>query len=594
PDYKFENGDHAGEISANLVLDAYNLLGDYSKVNEWARKFYAEPRLATGKFREELAKLIEQSAFKLVNKYEANKDFVKAAEAYEGFVKEFPRSEIADKALHNASSDYFQAKLIDKASALCKQIIREYPKSEFVPACVFNNASYLEAVAEFEDAARFYEQYATGYERGLSGKGKSKETHTAKKGKKGKESPEDHGGQIWDEAKAQIALFNAGVFRDALGQYKRALNDREKFLELWPDAQDFEKVFLSIADLEEKNGSYGKAQKQLEEYEKKYLKDSNKVLTAEGRIADIYEKKEHRAKEAQRIFERIMKYYDSLPQRTKAKLDDTSLEAVGRAHYALSEDDWKKYNAIQLRWTKLTGLGELKSTIKEKAKGLEAVQKRYTSTVTFKAGGPAICALYRIGSAYDHFSDSLVKIKMPKGVPPELEDEIRQQFQAQAEAPKAKAAEAFAAAVQKSRELDIFNDCSDKALAELRDTYAPDKFPQMQDDKLPVKLNVPITTPATGGDLVIDVKPWLSPAQLLENRARASKAKQGSGNDGEAKTAEAEKPDKDAEVDPAPGPDPIGTPAPDPAPQPSERKAQAPTKGEGNPKKKTEEPEEPL
>ena len=48
PDYKFDNGDRAGEIAANLVLDSYNCSQDYKKVNEWARKFYANDKLATG------------------------------------------------------------------------------------------------------------------------------------------------------------------------------------------------------------------------------------------------------------------------------------------------------------------------------------------------------------------------------------------------------------------------------------------------------------------------------------------------------------------------------------------------------------------
>ena len=38
PDYKFETGERAAEIAANLVLDSYNLLEDWAKVNEWARK----------------------------------------------------------------------------------------------------------------------------------------------------------------------------------------------------------------------------------------------------------------------------------------------------------------------------------------------------------------------------------------------------------------------------------------------------------------------------------------------------------------------------------------------------------------------------
>ena len=79
PDHKFDNGDRAGEIAANLVLDSYNALGDCTKVNEWARRFYANDKLATGKFKEELAKVIEQSSFKLVNQLEEKNEYAAAA-----------------------------------------------------------------------------------------------------------------------------------------------------------------------------------------------------------------------------------------------------------------------------------------------------------------------------------------------------------------------------------------------------------------------------------------------------------------------------------------------------------------------------------
>ena len=75
PDYKFDNGDRAGEIAANLVLDSYNGPGNYQKVNEWARRFYANDKLATGKFREDLSKIIEQSSFKLVAQLEQKGEY---------------------------------------------------------------------------------------------------------------------------------------------------------------------------------------------------------------------------------------------------------------------------------------------------------------------------------------------------------------------------------------------------------------------------------------------------------------------------------------------------------------------------------------
>jgi TolA-binding protein len=136
----------AGEIAANLVLDSYNLLGDWGKVNEWARKFYASDKLAVGQFRADLAKLIEQSSFKLINQLEAKKEFVKAGDAYLAFVTDWPKSELADKALFNAAIDYFNGKALNRAIEVRKQLIQKYPKSQYVPQTTYALAEGYEAI----------------------------------------------------------------------------------------------------------------------------------------------------------------------------------------------------------------------------------------------------------------------------------------------------------------------------------------------------------------------------------------------------------------------------------------------------------------
>jgi len=133
------------------------------------------------------------------------------------------------------------------------------------------------------------------------------------------------------------------------------------------------------------------------------------------------------------------------------------------------------------------------------------VQRLYTQTVQFKSGDPAICALYKIGSAYDNFSATLVNAPMPRGAPPELQDAIRDELNNQSQPVKEKAAEAFAAAVQKSQELDLYNDCSAKSLQQLRETYRPDKYPQMMEDVAELKGGEQL--PAAGVGMLASVQP---------------------------------------------------------------------------------------
>lgn len=565
PDRKTDRGDRMGEIAANLVLDSFNILSDWEKVNEWARKFYSNEKLAVGTFRADLAKLIEASAFKLVNQMEASKNYAKAAEAYMGFVAEFPRSAIADKALYNASIDFHNAQLREKALAVRQRIVKDYPKSEFVPGCIYSNAETHEAIGDFDEASDLYESYAAGYERSLAQKGAGK---AAKKAGRAKKSSKDEAAPVqkWEEPKAQVALFNAAVFREGLGQLKQALKDRERYLALWPaegkTAKDAEPVFLSVADLYEKMGAWGKALDQLEDYERKYLRDSNKVLITEGRLIDIFQKT-RRPKDVARIQGRVLKYYGELSKKAKAALEPKAVEVAAAAHLARNEADYQYYLAAKLRWGKMPRPEkEFKATLQEKFKRLKVVQDDYTQTVGFKAGDPAICALYKIGLAYDNFAQELITAPLPKGLPQEFEDAFREEIGKQAEGPKAKATDGFEAAVAKSRELDIYNDCARRALTKLREEYAPDKYPAMiekTEDLAAAKLKL------AGGDILAAIQevPVVTAEQVAEAKDKAEEIREATSDVGASAKREEPRDEPKAKVEPEPRAEPKSEPKKD-------------------------------
>ena len=505
PDYKFDTGERAGEIAANLVLDSYNLTEDYAKVNEWARRFYNNDKLATGKFRDELSKVIEQSAFKLVSQLEARQEFAKAADAYLAFVKDFPQTEIADVALFNASVDYYKAKMLDRAIQVRADIIRDYPQSRFIPECIYNNAEALEAIGDFLPAADAYEQYVRGYEGNLGAKGGAKGRPVARKGKGKAAAPADDKPappQKWEESKAQVALFNAATYREGLGQYKEALKLRQHYLELWPRAKDGEEIFLSMADLYEKLGAYSVAMNHLEEYERRY-RGHSKVLMAEGRIASLFSDKMRKKADTERLYTRILKYYSEIPSRSRDELEPGAKDAVARAQFSSVEADYAFYMRMGLTWGKPASPEKFKSSIAEKAKSKDWVERKYVQTVQYGAAEPAICALHRIGMLYDNFADKLVNAPMPPGLDEETEMALRDEFANQATPLKEKATEAFAAAVAKSRELDVFTTCASDSLKKLRETYQPDQYPPMYEEKIALSKGREL---ALGGDLLAAIQ----------------------------------------------------------------------------------------
>ncbi|WP_342374864.1 tetratricopeptide repeat protein [Myxococcus stipitatus] len=503
PEYKFEDGSRAAEISANLILDSYNLLQDFAKVNEWARRFYANDKLATGKFRDDLAKLIEQSSFKLVSQLEEKKEFAKAAEAYLNFVHDFPQTEIADLALYNASVDYYKAKMLDKTIEVRARLFAQYPRSKYVPDSIYANAEALEAIGDFEQAAGTYELYVRGYERSVTEKGAGKA-----KGKK-KDAGDDKPAvpQKWDESKAQVALFNASTYREGLGQTKAALKNRERYLELWPRAKDADDIRLSIIDLTGKSGAAMKAIKMLEEYERDNMRSASKFLAAEGRIIDLY-KKMNKSRDVARMYKRVGEHFDQLPRRVQTSLEKNALATAAQAQFLAVDLDWAEYRRLKLYWGAPPSPDRFRASIQDKSKALQVVEKKYVQTVALGAPEPSLCALNRIGLAYDHFADRVINAPMPRGLDEESQQALRDEFSNQAQPLKDKATEAFAATVAKSRELDVFNDCAAESLKMLRTTYQPDRYPLMPEEKVALKSREHII----GGDVLAAIQDVPPPA----------------------------------------------------------------------------------
>jgi tetratricopeptide (TPR) repeat protein len=517
-----EHADHSlAETAANLVLDAYNLLGDWAKVNEWARRFFAQPKLAKGKLRDDLARVLEQSAFKLVNLAESKEDYLTAAEAYLTFANEFPKSELADLALYNASVDFFKGRQVDRSVETRRQLVQRYPASRYLPQCIYANGESFETIGEFEQAAEAYEAYAAGWAEHKKPRGahpaRPKARAAAPKAAGAVAGKDDEKGASFEEAKAQVALFNAGVFREGLGQFKLALRDRNRYLDLWPEGKDSEAVFLSVADLHEKDGAAFRAVAQVEEYQRRYGRDPDKLLASELRLARL-DGKLNRPREVAKVLARAKDYYEKrLTRAQREKLSAASIEVVAKANYQAIEPDFVEYAKITFPKDEK----QLKSAVEAKHKALEKVLRRYTEVIGLKAAEPAICSLYKIGLLYKNFAEALNSAPVPEmPFPPQLNqikhlwnvpyhrwprdfaqaisendykelkkkvEDARQEFEqayrgqlGQFEGPlHDKAAEAFATTVEKARELTLFNDCSQKALDLLSDKYRPTQFPRV-------------------------------------------------------------------------------------------------------------------
>ena len=456
--------------ATNLVLDAYNLLGDWRNVNGWAKRFYANAKLVETHpaLKADLAKIIEESAFKVIEEKERAKDHEGAAEEYLAFVRDWSQSRLAPTALFNASVDYVKMRRIDKAVEVRALILQKYPDHELVPAALYDNAEAYEAIAEFEKAAELYERYFDAWRASKrpklaaaaakakakvrpkgKGRGKAKEVAVA-------EAPRSAG--AYDEKKATDAIINAAVFRAGLRQWAKAEAASRAYLDTWPNGADAPRLFLSLAEIHAKQGQTAKQLKQLEEYQRKYAKDPDEWLGLQNQLAQLFEKSGN-APLARRAQAQGLEYW----RRNKDKVKERGLALVARAMYDEIEPAFAEYDRISLN----VAPRQLKAQLEVKAKKLKKLEDAYGQVVHLKQAEPAVCGLYKIGLAYKRFAQALYDAPIPKELrrDPALVDEYKSLLSQNAEPLESKAMDGLALAVNAARDYGVVNECAKQATA---------------------------------------------------------------------------------------------------------------------------------
>ncbi|HET8541818.1 MAG TPA: tetratricopeptide repeat protein [Anaeromyxobacter sp.] len=428
--------------STNLVLDAYNLLGDWRNVNGWAKRFYANAELlkAHPALKDDLAKVIEQSAFKVIEEKERARDHEGAAEEYLAFVREWPQSRLAPTALFNASVDYVKVHRLDKAVEVRAQLLQRFPADPLAPKVLYDNAEAQEAMAEFARSADLYERYFEEWRRAL--------------GKKVR--PKDAGG--YEEKKANDAIVNVAVFRAGLREWVKAEAASRAYLETWPNGSDASRLFLSLADLYAKQGQTAKELRQLEDYQRRYAKDPDEWLAIQHRIAQLLDR-HGRSPLARKAYSDAVDYW----KRRRASVTERGLPVVAQGMYEELEPAFAEYDRITLN----VAPKHLKGQLQVKGKKLKALEESYGQVVKLKQAEPAVCALYRIGLAYRRFAQTLFDTPIPRELrrDPELVQEYKAQLAQVAEPLDQKAFEGLGLAVNASRDYGVQNDCSRQALA---------------------------------------------------------------------------------------------------------------------------------
>ena len=448
------------EYATNLVLDAYNEMGDWRNVNGWAKRFFANQALVTAhpKLKEDLPKVIEQSAFKIIEEQEKAREWEAAAESYLAFVRDWPNTRLAPTALYNASVDYVRASRVDKAMEVREQLLQRFPADPLAPRCLFDNAAGYEAIADFQRSAEAYERYFREWRR-TRGAPQARAAAPAPAGakKEAATAPAPSAPPVYEEKKAIDAIVNAAVFRAGLREWARAEADSLAYLEAWPDGEDAARLSLSLADLAARQGPAQKELTRLEEYQRRYARTPDDWLAAQRRIAKVMEKSGNAAG-SRAAYDQGLDYW----RKNREKVKEKGLPIAAEGLLRSIEPAWADYQKLNLNIPQR----DVEYQLKRMAGKLKKLEEDYTAVVKLGVAEPAVCALERIGMLYKHFGRVLSEAPIPREIKgdKELIEVYKAQLAEQAEPLETKAQDGFALAASKARELGVRNDCATRSM----------------------------------------------------------------------------------------------------------------------------------
>jgi TolA-binding protein/Flp pilus assembly protein TadD len=427
------------EYAANLVLDISNLRKDWEGVHNWALRFLEDKKLiAHGTLAQDLKRIEEESAYGIAD---AATPDDKKAEALIAYGAAHPHGQLTDKALFGAAAALSRAGRTDDALAARARVWKELPGSALVPRALLASAADHAAVGDLGEAAALLEKYAAGFQKQ---RGLEKWLRATGKTRKSKgDAPH------YEEAKAQTALHDAALLREARGELRQALSDRALAMQIWKKTD--EELFAQ-ASLRAKLGEPARAARGFT------------VLAKEAKGAQLLAALREAARQyalaretgnAQWSWTELERAWKSMGPKAKEKLPPEALASLAEAHFALGARSFDEFKKQQIK-------PPLMSTLNRKIALLQTVKKRVEETVAMRQAEPAVCALARLGEAQILLGQAIAQSPFPPGLNGEQRKLYREMLGEKAQPLYADARETLKSADEKARELGVIGACPAK------------------------------------------------------------------------------------------------------------------------------------
>ena len=444
--------------AANLILDSFTLVEDWTNLKDVSKAFYDQESLGNQAFKKEVYGIYERASFKLIEvDFEKDKDEAKAAKGYWAFYEEFPKSEVADLALNNSAVYFFNTGSPQKALDARIALIENFPKSKYYNNNVAALGFAYESMADFGAAAEWYEKLFS--------------------------LDKDH-------ENAADAIYSAALFRKAMGDWETAIKDYQQYMAAYPDKDNINELTLDVAKIYEENKKYDQAAKVYLTFYNRKDADLEGVSPDQLMFARLHY---GLCLEALGQQSKADKHYTETVEWFKAAQEagagmTLGIEFAAQIMYKQAQNTYDAYMAkgIDGPKSKVSRKKEdkiLGDNLVAKAKSLQEVEQAYAEIIGTGAGEWGLASLIQLGKAYENMGDSLTNSYVPSYLTDDQIEFYRMTLEDKVYPQTEKAVAAYTTALQKSYELNLYNDnlaFATRRLGELR----PDDFPGLSESLL--------------------------------------------------------------------------------------------------------------
>lgn len=482
--------------AADLAMFIFESRQEWQELNAFSRELLANRKLTrpgTG-FAQRVARVVEGSQYKYVFEivYQEQKEPLRAAEAFLALVAEFPRSENADRALTSAMVLFEEVRQLDRSAAAAERVLAEHPGSPFELKVRYTLARLHERMGDFRKAAAMYAAFVDAHEaaapaqgkqaRGKAGQGKAEQV----KREGAEEQPgsaEESQARREEERKALLAeatpwvpdaLYNAGLWWDAVGELPRAVAAWRAYMARFKERPDVPQMALDLARLHERHGRWAEAARAYGEFAERFARD-RRTTPAQHYLARYQELRSWQQagdmRRAERLQGELLRGWSRLGSKEREQL--AVLNAYAHARFLELEPLWRRYTEIRF-----ARVSTLRGDLLAKQRELQRVEAAYTEVLAVGSGEWGIAALTRLGLAYADFARNILASPDPQGLDEEQLALYREELQNLALPLEDKATQALEAALGKAHELSLYGEWT-RAAQEQLERYRPGTWPQV-------------------------------------------------------------------------------------------------------------------